>query len=149
MTGVFAGPGLLVLFIVSAFFGALKQTPGAKEALQVEAPGSVIISMSSGGSSKPIQRSYLLVPASFKEQALFVATVDEWTQVNVTRSAASAFYTWAGAMAVAVALTFLVSVPVIWRLYRPHPALVTDQDQDPSLGEGEDETEDKNEHARL
>jgi hypothetical protein len=130
MTAIFAGPGFLILFLISAFFGALQPMPGAKEILRGREPESLVISMNAGGmrEGKPMQRSYLLVPASFREKAMFIVSRDELLQLAVSHSSSSAFYLWASVMAIALTLTGLVSAPMLWRLYRPRPALVDDSE---------------------
>lgn len=132
MTAIFAGPGMLVLFLISAFLGALQPMPGAKEALRAQSPDSLIISMNSGGKGAREQttRTYLLVPASFSDRVMFVATKDELEQVTVKPGSSRAFYGWLAVVSIAVALTLFISVPALWRLYGPHPALETDPEFD-------------------
>lgn len=133
MTAIFAGPGMLVLFLISAFLGALQPMPGAKEALRAEAPGSLIISMNAGGKGKRAlaRRSYLLVPASFQRQVMFMASKDELEQVTISDSKPWAFWGWLAIIAVALVLTVIISIPTLWRLYRPNPALQIDLDAPP------------------
>ena len=132
MTAVFAGPGLLFVFLLTAFIGAMRPMEGARDALRVEAPGSIVISMNAGSNVEPIRRTFLLVPASFQECVMFKATANELSGVQVSRSAPSAFYTWGVVMAIAVLLTIFVSLPALWRLFRPHPALIAETGDTPT-----------------
>ena len=153
MTATFVGPGFLMLFLITAFLGALQPMPGAKEALLAEAPDSLMISMYTGGTGerKLSQRSYLLVPASFQQKVMFVVTQDQLSpssqssQLDVSRSSRSAFYSWASIITVATAMTLFVSVPTLWRMYRSQPALDLDDDDqqaDPGIADDHD-------HAQL
>lgn len=142
MTAIFAGPGFLILFLLSAFFGALQPMTGAKEALEERESESLVISMNAGGNGegKPMQRSYLLVPASFRENAMFIVSRDELAQLTVSHSSSRAFHIWASVLALALALTVFVSAPTLWQLYRPRPA--------PGADDGDDAT-DEDDHAQL
>ncbi|MDA0811228.1 MAG: hypothetical protein O3C21_02390 [Verrucomicrobia bacterium] len=145
MTAIFAGPGFLILFLFSAFFGALQPMTGAKEILREREPESLVISINAGGDreGKPMQRSYLLVPASFREKAMFIVSRDELSQLSVSHSSLSAFNVWASIMALALALSVFVSAPMLWQIYRPHPALVADS------GLAADADAEDEDHAQL
>lgn len=119
MTAVFAGPGLLFLFLLSAFIGALRPLPGARESLRRAMPDSLAISMNSGsGTARTQQRSYLLLPHSFRNKTLFVVTAGEDHGTTVAPGAPAAFHTWAAVMGAAIILTFSVSLPAVWRHFR-------------------------------
>ncbi|MCB1096792.1 MAG: hypothetical protein KDN22_14545 [Verrucomicrobiae bacterium] len=132
MTAIFAGPGFLILFLLLAFFGALQPLPGAKEALKASEPASLIISMNAVAAreGEAIRRSYLLMPASLREKAMFIVSRDELAQLSVTHGSSTAFYLLATVMVAALTLTLLVSAPALWKLYRPRPVPVVNSEID-------------------
>ena len=122
MTGIFIGPGFLILFFLSAFFGAVGMSQTDREALRASHPSSFVISLNSG--SENADETYLLVPASFQHWNFYSVDPDTGT----TEEARSAFSIWFAILVAAILLTFVVSLPYLMRLYGSRPEVATEDD---------------------